>query len=124
MHDYTKGQTMYTSEFILGLCCLIQHASHKAEAKHKNNHCIMMVQNLHPNTKITDIMTFPVGTTHIESVVFNICVEISHFAVLYYDIQVRTVFVFDGLNYQLTNWQDHVTHTIKSYRMEPLDSSV
>ncbi len=65
VNDYSKGQTIYSSDFILGYCCLVQHASHKVKARYKNNHCIMMVLNSHLNAKTTeDVLTIPEGTTH------------------------------------------------------------
>jgi hypothetical protein len=84
----------------------------------------MMVLNAYPNAKITDVLTIPEGTTHLVSVCFNICVGASHFAILYYDIQCQTVSIFDGLNYNLNNWQNHASHTIKMYGLEPDDSNV
>ncbi len=53
------------SDFILGFCCLVQHASHKAKAKYKNNHQIIMVLNFYPNAKITDVLTIPEGITQL-----------------------------------------------------------
>jgi len=53
--------------------------------------------------------------THFVSVVWNT----QHYAVLYYDIDERTVAVFDGLNKDIRNWQDHIIHTVKTYGLKP-----
>jgi hypothetical protein len=126
VNDYTKGRTMYESFFILCFCTLVQHASHKAEVQYKNNHNIVMVLILYYNKTIKHVKTLPDGTTYLVSVCFNIILGgVSHFAILYYNIQHRTVSVFDVLlNYKLTNWQKHAIHTIKTYRFEPGDSKV
>ncbi len=42
-----------------------------------------------------------------------------HFAVLYYDINGRTVTVFDGLNQKISKWQNHIIHTVKTYGLKP-----
>jgi len=47
----------------------------------------------------------------------------SHYAVLYYDIDEHTVTVFDGLNMDICNWQEHIIYTVKTYGLKPLFSS-
>ncbi len=125
VNEYTKGHTMYESYFILGFCTLVQHVSHKAEVRHKNNHRVMMVLNPYPNKTINRVKTLPDGTTHLVTVCFNIILGgILHFAILYYNIQSRTVSVFDRLNNKLYNWRKHAINTIKTYGFEPVDSLV
>ncbi len=47
----------------------------------------------------------------------------SHYAVLYYDIDERTVTVFDCLNKDIRNWQEHIIHTVKTYGLKLIFSS-
>ena len=39
----------------------------------------------------------------------------NHFAVLEFNLTKRTVSVFDGLNLNITQWKDHVVHTLREY---------
>jgi hypothetical protein len=116
---------MYRSDFILGFCSLVHHAPHKAEAGYKNNHRIMMVLNPYPNKTIQHVKTVPDGMTYLVLVCFNISVGgVLHLAILCYHIKRRTMSTFDGLNFNLTNWQKYTIHTIKTYGFEPVDSLV
>ena len=56
---------------------------------------------------------------HFVSVVWNT----QHYAVFYYEIDERTVTVFDGLNKDIRNWQDRIIHTVKTYGLKPPFSS-
>jgi len=75
----------------------------------------MLVTTAYPNEQVKE--TRPYGSaTHFVSVVYNR----QHFAVLYYDINGRTVTVFDGLDQKISKWQDHIIHTVKTYGLKPL----
>ncbi len=92
---------------------MIQHDAHMTIPPFKNEDRIMMVSTPYPNKPILEVLGYG-ATTHYVSVVFNT----DHFAVLYYDIIKCTVTVFDGLNYTIKYWQDHIIHTIKLYGMQ------
>jgi hypothetical protein len=65
---------MYESYFILGFCTLVQHAAHKAEARYKNDHNIVMVFPYY-NKTIKHVKTLPDEMTHLVSVCFNVILE-------------------------------------------------
>jgi hypothetical protein len=69
-----------------------------------------MVTTAYPNEQVKEIRPYG-SATHFVSVVYNR----QHFAVLYYDINGRTVTVFDNLNQKISKWQDHIIHTVKTY---------
>ena len=72
----------------------------------------------YPNKSVNEIL--PYGSmSHFVSVVWNR----QHYAVFYYDIDERSVTVFDGLNQDICKWQDHIIHTVKKYGLKPLFSS-
>ena len=79
---------------------------------------MLIVLTPYPNNPVNEIL--PYGSTmHFVSVVWNS----QHYAVLYYDIDECTVPVFDGLNKDIPNWQEHIFHTVKTYGLKPLFSS-
>jgi len=78
----------------------------------------MMVFFPYSNKPVNEILPYG-NTTHFVSVVYNRL----HFAVLYYDIDERTVTVFDGLNQKISKWQYHIIHTVKTYGLKPPLSS-
>jgi hypothetical protein len=70
-------------------CILVQHAAHKAEARYKNDHIIVMVLILYYNKTIEHVKTLLYGTTYLVSVCFNVIIGgISHFAILYYNMEI------------------------------------
>jgi len=78
----------------------------------------LMMFTLYPNNPVNEIL--PHGdTTHFVSFVWNHL----HYAVLYYNIDTRSVTVFDGLNQDIRKWQDHIIHTVKTYGLKPPFSS-
>ncbi len=60
------------------------------------------------------------GVTHFVSVVL----ARHHFDVLVYDLQDKSVIVYDGLKYPLITWQHHIAHTLKMYGYQELDATV
>ncbi len=60
------------------------------------------------------------GVTHFVSVVF----ARNHFAVLVYELQEKSVIVYDGLKYPLRTLQHHIVHTLKMYGYQELDATV
>ena len=40
-----------------------------------------------------------------------------------YDIEKRSVTVFDGLHQDIRKWQGHIVNTVKTYGLKPLFSS-
>jgi len=77
-----------------------------------------MVLTPYPNHPVNGILPYG-DTAHFVSVVWNH----QHYSVLYYNIEKRSVTVFDGLNADIRNWQDHIIHTVKTYGLELLFSS-
>jgi hypothetical protein len=70
----------------------------------KKCHNIVMVLILYHDKTIKHVKKLPDGTTHLVSMCFNVILGgVSHFAILYYNIQRRMVSIFDRLNYKLTN---------------------
>jgi len=60
------------------------------------------------------------GVTHFVSVVL----AWNHFAVLVYELQEKSVIVYDGLKYLLRTLQHHIVHTFKMYGYQELDATV
>ncbi len=97
---------------------MVQHDAHIATPKYKNSDRVFMVFTPYPNNPVNEILPYG-STTHFLSVVWNR----QHYTVLYYDIDKRSVTVFDGLNQDIRKWQDHIVHTVKTYGLKPLFSS-
>ncbi len=120
---FRTSDEWYGSDFIAGFCTLVAHDAHcddTPQAPYRNDHRIMMVYCPYPSGDIKEVLPIQQNATHFVSVVFNA----GHFAVLYYDIMGRTVSVFDGLNWSITNWEKHIVRTIKEYGLKPLSSQV
>ena len=109
---YISSQDWYETEFIQGFALLVLHDAHSRQPPHPTDHLVMPVVNMYPNSAIHKVQKFDVvNTTHFVSVVF----AKNHFAVLYYDLAGRTVSVFDGLDWDVKNWTQHITHTLMTY---------
>jgi hypothetical protein len=117
-HRLWYSTDWYHSDFIAGFATLAQHDAHITTPNYKSSDRVLLVFTLYPNKPVNEILPYG-NTTHFVSVVWND----SHYAVLYYDIDERTVTVFDGLNYDIRNWQEHIIHTVKTYGLKPLFSS-
>jgi hypothetical protein len=117
-HELRYSTKWYISGFIAGFAAVIQHDAHITTPKYKNTDRVLMVFTPYPNNPVNEILPYG-STTHFVSVVWNR----QHYAVLYYNIDKRSVTVFDGLNHDIRKWQDHVIHTVKTYGLKPLFSS-
>jgi hypothetical protein len=117
-HELRYSTKWYISGFIAGFAAVVQHDAHIVTPKYKNSDSVKMVFTPYPNNPVNEIL--PHGsTTNFVSVVWNR----HHYSVLYYDIDKRSVTVFDGLNQDIRKWQDHSIHTVKTYGLKPLFSS-
>jgi hypothetical protein len=78
-----------------------------------------MIQCPYPKAEIRpqNVMPLPSIITHLLLIVHSS----DHFVVLQFDLQLRQVFIFDGLNYKIDNWKDHVIHTLRQYALVHLD---
>jgi len=102
-HRLRYSTDWYRSDFIAGFATLAQHDAHITTPNYKSSDRVLLVFTPYPNKPVNEILPYG-NTTHFVSVVWND----SHYAVLYYDIDERTVTVFDGLNYDIRNWQEHI----------------
>ncbi len=117
-HRLWFSSDWYGDNFVAGFAALLQHDAHISIPNYKSSYRLMMVFTPYPNKPVNEIL--PYGSmTNFVSVVYNR----QHFAVLYYDIDERTVTVFDGLNQKISKWQDHIIHTVKTYGLKPPLSS-
>jgi hypothetical protein len=117
-HRLRYSTDWYLSDFIAGFAALVKHAAHITMPNYKSSNRVLMVFTPYPNKPVNEIL--PYGSmTNFVSVVWN-C---QHYSVLYYDINKRSVTVFDGLNQDIRKWQDHIIHTVKTYGLKPLFSS-
>ena len=103
---------------IAGFAAMVQHDAHITTPNFKDSDRELMVFTPYPNNPVNEILPYG-DTTHVVSVVWNRL----HYAVLYYDIDKRSVTVFDGLNQDIRKWQDHIIHTVKAYGLKPPFSS-
>jgi hypothetical protein len=117
-HRLRYSTDWYRSDFIAGFATLAQHDAHITTPNYKSSDRVLLVFTPYPKNPVSEILPYG-NITHFLSVVWND----SHYAVLYYDIDKRTVTVFDGLNIDISNWQEHIIHTIKTYGLKPLFSS-
>ena len=117
-HRLWYSKDWYHSDFIAGFAAMVQHDAHITTPNFKNSDRVLMVFTPYPNNPVNEILPYG-DTTHVVSVVWNRL----HYAVLYYDIDKRSVTVFDGLNQDIRKWQDHIIHTVKAYGLKPPFSS-
>jgi hypothetical protein len=113
VHRLWSTLDWYSAEFIAGFMMIVQHDTHMSTPPFKTDDWVMMVFSHYPNEPIKEVLDYG-DTMHFVSVVFNA----SKFAVLCNNIAKCTVTVFDGLNYSIMNWQDHIIHTIKTYELQ------
>ena len=109
-HRLRYSTDWYTSDFIAGFAALVQHDAHITTPNYKNSDQVLMVFVPYPNNPVKEMLPYS-DTTHFVPVVWNR----QHYAVLYYDIDKKSVTVFDGLNQDIRKWQDHIIHTVKTY---------
>jgi hypothetical protein len=117
-HELRYSTKWYIFGFVAGFAAMVQHDTHITTPPYKNSDRVMMVYNPYPDNPVNVILPFG-DKTHFVSVVWNR----QHYTVLYYDIEKRSVTVFDGLNQDIRNWQDHIIHTVKTYGLKPPFSS-
>jgi hypothetical protein len=110
---YTTSQDWHQYEFLSAFIAVVQHTCHTDLPSYcPPGVSVTMVRTPHPQAKITESEVLVLdGTTHLVSAVF----ARNHFTVLLYDIECRQVIVYDGVNYPLKTWQDHITHTLRKY---------
>jgi len=114
-----RGTKWFDTEFILGFTSLLAHDAHVTPPPFENAaNRVKMIQCPCPKQTIKDenVLTVPNMVRWFLLIAYNKY----HFAVLQFDLQLRMVFVFDGLNYKLDNWKDHVIHTLRAYGRVPL----
>ena len=117
-HRLRYSTDWYSSDFIAGFAALVSHDAHITTPNYKTSDRVLLVYTPYPNKPVNEILPYG-STTHFVSVVWN---KQQH-AVLYYDIEKRSVTVFDGLNMDIRKWKDHIIHTVKTYGLKPLISS-
>ncbi len=118
-HRLRFSQDWYGTEFITGFTVMIQHDTHLSTPNYKNADRVMMVFCTYPKRQVKEILPYG-DTTRFVSVV----VHEQHYADLYYNIANRSVAVFIGLNMDTQKWQDHVSHTVKTYGLQSPNASV
>ena len=106
----TVSEDWYPMEFIQGFVLIATHDAHMTPPIHPTGHKVMPVFTPFPKQAVSKILSYG-DNTHFVSVVFGR----GHFALLYYDIAGQSVKVYDGLNYDLETWLDHILHTIQTY---------
>jgi hypothetical protein len=116
-HDLRFSQDRYGAEFITGFIVMIQHDAHLSTPNYKNADRVMMAFCTYPKRQVTEILPYG-NATQFVSIVFHK----QHYAVLYYNIANCSVNGFDGLNMDIQKWQDHVIHTVKTYRYCSLET--
>jgi hypothetical protein len=92
---------------------MVQHDAHIRTPPYKNFDRVMMVYTPYPDNPVNVMLPFG-DKMHFVSVVWNR----QHYTVLYYNIEKRSVIVFDGLNQDICKWQDHIIHTVKTYGLK------
>jgi hypothetical protein len=110
----------FDTEFIIGFTSLLAHDAHLTPPKYSlHSDRVKMIQCPYPKAEIRprNVITLPSIITHL----LLIAHSSDHFAVVRFDLHLRQVFVFDGLNYKIDNWKDHVIHTLRQYALVPLD---
>ncbi len=109
-HRLRCSTDWYSSDFIAGFAALVKHDAHITTPNYKSSDRVLMVYTPYPNKPVNEILPYG-STTHFVSVVWNR----QHYTVLYYDIDERSVTVFDGLNQDIRKWQDHAKLTVRTY---------
>ena len=122
IHCYLTSTAWYEYEFVDAFIALVQHSYHTAVPSYKQASInIAMISTPHPRASITTNEVHQMdGVTHFVSVVL----ARSHFAVLVYELEEKSVIVYDGLKYPLRIWQHHIVHTLKKYGYQELDATV
>ena len=114
-----RGTKWFDTEFILGFTSLLAHDAHLTPPPFENAaNRVKMIQCPYPKQTIKDenVLMVPNMVRWFLLIAHNE----NHFAVLQFDLQLGLVFVFDGLNFKIDNWKDHVIHTLREYGRVPL----
>jgi len=113
------GDNWFDTEFIIGFTSLLAHDAHLTPPPYANDiNRVKMIQCMYPKGIIKKDNVLPLPP--MVQWFLLIAHGSSHFAVLQFDLQLKMVFVFDGLNFKIDNWEDHVIHTLRRYGLAPL----
>jgi len=113
------GTKWFDTAFIIGFTSLLAHDAHLTPPPYDNAaNRVKMIQCMYPKQiiKKDNVLPLPPMVQWFLLIAHNK----DHFAVLQFDVYSQMVFVFDGLNYKINNWEDHVIHTLRQYGLAPL----
>lgn len=115
------GTKWFDTEFITGFAALLAHDAHtNAPAFAGDNHGrVRMIHCPYPQAKVyrDNVTVCDKRITHLLLIAFSR----DHFSVLDFDLHMRTVGIFDGLNYKIDTWRDHITHTLWQFGLVDVD---
>jgi len=119
-HDCSYTKRWYDTQFISAFCSMVAHDAHLTPPKLKSEKFPQMVLCPFPHAAVELNQTKKVkpGVTHLVATVFaNL-----HYAVLKFTLEDKSISVYDGLNYKITTWTNHVVHILKKYSLASLKS--
>lgn len=113
------GNKWFDSDYILGFCALLAHDAHlEVPPFADGQHRVKMIHCPYPTAVVKEenVLSYSNVVNHFVMVAFSR----AHYAVLDFDLHSRAVGVFDGLNYKITNWENHIIRTLREYGLVPL----
>ncbi len=116
MDAVKNTQKQLDTQFVMGFCSIVAYDSHVHVLPHRSNQVVQMVFCPYPDGEVKYTLPIKPNATHFVTVAYSN----GHFAVLQFDIKNQHVSVYDGLNYSIKNWQNHVIQTIKTYGLRPI----
>ena len=116
----TSTNKWYDTDFISTFCSLVAHDAHTLPCNYPTTKKLEMIHIPYPDGIVREhnVKSLNADKTHL------ICIAHSndHYAVLEFDLANSCVHVYDGLNYKLNNWQNHVIYAVKEHGLVPIGS--
>lgn len=116
------GDKWFDTEFIAGFVSLVAHDAHLDPPPFIQEHVrVKQILCPFPQAEVLphNVLSYDTAITNFLLVSYNN----DHFAVLNFTLHERTVSVFDGLNYKIDLWKNHIIHTLREYGLVQLNSA-
>ena len=107
---HTKRE--FETDFIGTFCDLVAHTAHDLDIQ------VVHCQNPGQALQQDECQQLHVGAKTVVSVLHGI----GHFSVLELTLGMRSIMIYDGLNYSLTTWFKHVFYILKRCQLIPIET--
>jgi hypothetical protein len=103
------GSKWFDTKFIASFTQLLAHDAHLDPPQFMEvPNCVKVITCPFPQAVVRESNVFPLH--RMTSTLLLVAFKNQHFAVLEFNVQMREVYVFDGLCRKIDQWKEHVIH--------------